>query len=338
MMTWPQVKAVVSSLLSLAVSIGIAYAAGYPGVGNQLSGRADVGPVITYAAGAAIVIQWIVFVPAFIYQTEKYYDLTGSITYITITVATLGYRLGYSNRDARSNVRQIVCSAMVVVWALRLGSFLVKRIQRAGKDGRFDEVKPYFAAYLAAWTIQGLWVFLTLLSVLVMNTTALDKPVVWVDVLGWAVWLVGFGIEVVADEQKTAFNKLRTGKWVDVGLWRYSRRTRRAPRARARARLARGRAHAASPSPRGAPARRSKLLWRDRAVDGPMDCRHVDLRGRAVGRRPEPALRHAAADQDHGHPDARGALRREVGPRRGLPALQAGRLDPCAAAEEGDQG
>lgn len=221
-----KLQSIAASAVSLAASVGIAYAAGYPGIGNQIAGRADVGPVISYAAAAAIVIQWIVFIPAFVYQTEKYYDLTGSITYVTITLATLAYRLGYSNPDPRLNVRQIVCSAMVVVWALRLGSFLVKRIHRAGKDGRFDAVKPSFAAFLAAWTIQGLWVFLTLLSVLVMNTTVVDKPVVWTDVVGWAVWAIGFGIEVVSDEQKTAFNGLRTGKWVEVGLWRYSRRAR----------------------------------------------------------------------------------------------------------------
>lgn len=215
-----------SSALSLAAAIGIAYAAGYPGVGNQIGGSADAGPVITYAAGVAVVIQWLVFIPAYIFQTEKYYDLTGSITYITITLATLAYRLGYSNMDVRLNVRSIVCSAMVVVWALRLGSFLVKRIHRAGKDSRFDAIKPNFAAFLAAWTIQGLWVCLTLLSVLVINTTVVDRPVVWTDILGWAVWGIGFGIEIVADEQKTAFNNLRTGKWVEVGLWRYSRRAR----------------------------------------------------------------------------------------------------------------
>lgn len=217
------VLALGTSVISLAVAIVIAYAAGYPGIGNQLAGRRDVGPVITYAAGIAIVIQWVVFIPAFAFQTEKYYDLTGSITYVTLTAATLGYRLGYSNRDASLNVRQIVSSAMAIVWALRLGSFLVKRIHRAGKDGRFDAVKPNFAAFLAAWTIQGLWVFLTLLSVLVINTTVVDRALVWTDAVGWAVWCVGFGIEIVADEQKTAFNNLKTGKWVEVGLWRFSR-------------------------------------------------------------------------------------------------------------------
>lgn len=146
--------AVASSVVSLAVSIGLAYAAGYPGIGNQVAGRADVGPVIVYAAAVAIVLQWVAFIPAFAFQTEKYYDLTGSVTYISVTLATLAYRLAYSNPSLALNVRALVSSVLVVLWALRLGSFLVKRIMKAGKDGRFDEVKPFFARFLAAWTIQ----------------------------------------------------------------------------------------------------------------------------------------------------------------------------------------
>jgi len=215
--------AIASSLASLAVSLGLAYAAGYPGIGNQIADRADVGPVIVWAAAAAIVLQWIVFIPAFVFQTEKYYDLTGSITYVSVTVGTLAYRLAYSNPSLQLNVRPLVSSVLVVLWALRLGSFLVKRIMRAGKDGRFDEVKPFFARFLAAWTIQGLWVFLTLFAVLVINTTTVESPLRWNDYLGWAVWAVGFAIEVISDEQKTAFNRLQTGKWVEIGLWRYSR-------------------------------------------------------------------------------------------------------------------
>jgi hypothetical protein len=110
------------SLASLCASLGIAYACGYPGVGNQLAGSAAIGPVIAYVAGFAIVVQWVAFVPSYIYQTEAYYDLTGSLTYILVTVGTLALRLGYSNTDLQTNSRQIVSSLLVVIWAARLGS------------------------------------------------------------------------------------------------------------------------------------------------------------------------------------------------------------------------
>jgi len=209
------------SVVILAVCVGACWGIGYDPVGNQIPG--DNGPVAVYAAMVAVGIQWIVFVPSFAAGTEKFYDLTGSITYTLVAVATLLYRVLYSNPGAANNVRPIVSTALVIVWAARLGSFLVRRIFRDGKDGRFDEIKTSFALFLRAWTAQGMWVTLTLLSVLTINTTAIEVPLGPADYVGWAVWLIGFLLEAIADEQKKAFAKLRTGKWIEVGLWRYSR-------------------------------------------------------------------------------------------------------------------
>ena len=39
------------------------------------------------------------------------------------------------------DARAVIAGAMVMVWALRLGSFLFRRIRRDGKDGRFDAIK-----------------------------------------------------------------------------------------------------------------------------------------------------------------------------------------------------
>ena len=45
---------------------------------------------------------------------------------------------------------------MIVVWAARLGSYLVARVMAAGADARFDPIKPSFARFLLVWTMQGL--------------------------------------------------------------------------------------------------------------------------------------------------------------------------------------
>jgi len=68
-------------------------------------------------------IQWACCIlHAFPFQTERYYDLTGSITYIVLTLGTLGYTIGMTH--VAPHPRQIIASSLVVVWALRLGSFL----------------------------------------------------------------------------------------------------------------------------------------------------------------------------------------------------------------------
>lgn len=99
--------------------------------------------------------------------------------------------------------------------ASRLGTFLFARVRRAGKDARFDEIKTSFARFLFAWTMQGLWVSLTLAAALAAIIFAEEAastvaPVTGstVDaflVVGLLVWAAGFGIEVVADAQKHRF-------------------------------------------------------------------------------------------------------------------------------------
>jgi hypothetical protein len=32
----------------------------------------------------AFAIQWVAFIPAYVFQTEKFYDLTGSLTYLSV--------------------------------------------------------------------------------------------------------------------------------------------------------------------------------------------------------------------------------------------------------------
>ena len=119
-------------------------------------GGASIGgvPVFAIIVGLAFLIQWLVFIPSYLFQTEKFYDLTGSITYISM----IGVALCYSRYSTQLDARSILLAALVMIWALRLGTFLFGRIQKSGKDDRFDEIKPSFIRFLNAWTIQGLWV------------------------------------------------------------------------------------------------------------------------------------------------------------------------------------
>ena len=43
-------------------------------------------PVFAVLIAIAFLIQWLAFVPAFLLQTEKFFDLTGSLTYISVTI------------------------------------------------------------------------------------------------------------------------------------------------------------------------------------------------------------------------------------------------------------
>nr|WP_256447025.1 DUF1295 domain-containing protein [Arthrobacter sp. H16F315] len=183
-------------------------------------GGATVGaiPAFAMAVGAAFLIQWLVFIPSFKAQTEKFYDLTGSLTYIAITLLLVLLTPGI---DARA----LLLAAMVLVWALRLGSFLFRRISKAGKDDRFDEIKPSFVRFLNVWTIQGLWVVFTAAAAWVAITSATRVALDWFALIGFVLWAVGFAIEAVADLQKSRFNAdaANKGHFISTGLWSKSR-------------------------------------------------------------------------------------------------------------------
>ena len=186
--------------------------------GSQGSSRIAGIPVFALLVGLAFVIQWLVFIPAYLRQTEKFFDLTGSLTYISITTIAL---LLSTAVDARA----ILVGALVIIWALRLGTFLFRRIRKAGRDDRFDEIKPDFFRFLNVWTIQGLWVTFTAAAALVTITTANRKELDVFALVGLLLWLVGFTVEVTADAQKSRFNAdpQNKGKFIHTGLWSRSR-------------------------------------------------------------------------------------------------------------------
>ena len=205
-------KFLVSILIAVALGLGVALAGGQ-GAASLLGI-----PVFVFAALLAFAINWIAFIPANAKQTEHFYDLTGSLTYVSVIVFALLF-------SAKLDARSVLAAIMVLVWAIRLGSFLVIRIRQDGKDDRFDEIKTNPSRFFVAWTIQGLWVILTAACALAIITTETTKPIGLLGALGLILWIVGFILEVVADAQKRAFrrNKDNAGKFINTGLWAWSR-------------------------------------------------------------------------------------------------------------------
>lgn len=177
--------------------------------------------VVVVAAALSFGVQWLAYIPAALRQTEHFYDLVGSLTYLTVVGVALGARAHAGLLDPRS----VIVASLVAIWAVRLGSFLFGRVRRAGSDARFELIKRSWHRFLVAWTLQGLWVFLTLLAALVIIAAPERRPLGVFDALGLGVWCAGFVIEVVADRQKRAFraDPANRDRWIDTGLWAWSR-------------------------------------------------------------------------------------------------------------------
>ena len=205
-------RPIIGILIVLLISGGLAWA------GSQGSVYVPRVPLFAICASIGFLLHWIVFVPSFIFQTEHYFDLTGSISYIvTVTVAAVMHPL--------LDLRGLIICILISIWAARLGSFLFMRVKRAGKDRRFDEMKKRFWRYLLTFTLGGAWVFITMAAGLAAITSMSQRPLgIWLAI-GMLLWLVGFTIEVIADQQKTKFRKNpdNAEEFITTGLWGYSR-------------------------------------------------------------------------------------------------------------------
>jgi steroid 5-alpha reductase family enzyme len=205
-------SSIVGTLVAVLIGALIAWA------GSQGGSTVGSMPVFALIVCYAFVVQWLAFVPSYLGQTERYYDLTGSFTYISAIVLAVVL-------SGATDARSILLLVLVLVWAGRLGQFLFRRVRRAGKDDRFDQIKRSFSRLLMTWTLQALWVSLTLAAALAAVTSLEPKGLDVFAFVGLAIWVLGFAFEAVADLQKSRFraHPANRGSFISSGLWAISR-------------------------------------------------------------------------------------------------------------------
>uniref|UniRef100_A0A1I8FED2 S5A_REDUCTASE domain-containing protein n=1 Tax=Macrostomum lignano TaxID=282301 RepID=A0A1I8FED2_9PLAT len=168
------------------------------------------------------VIQWICFPIAYGLKTEKFYDMAGSLTHLTVVWVAFGLLASYRH------IRCIVQSVCVSVWAVRLGIFLVYRAAKYG-DKRFEEIRKSCVRFFITWTLQAVWVGCnlapTIASLTASATLATPGSLECATYLGWSLFLIGILTETVSDIQKSIFKAKPGEQWpiYSVGLWSISR-------------------------------------------------------------------------------------------------------------------
>ena len=193
------------SLIAFAVAYGLAWLTAIDLVMN--------------AVFLSFLIQWILFVPAYYFQTEKFYDLAGSMTYLTVII----YTSYASYLMTGFNLGSMILGLFVIIWALRLGIFLFTRIHSTGEDKRFQSIKRSPTQFFMTWTLQGMWV--AICSACALTAIANGVVLNGVFLMGFLVFLLGFSMEIIADHQKSSFRKnpANQGHFIKTGLWAYSK-------------------------------------------------------------------------------------------------------------------
>ena len=171
--------------------------------------------VLALALGLSLFINIAMFLVAFKIQSDKLTDISYAVTFAVIAVAA-GIWSGWTPVLT-------LAIAIIGVWAVRLGGFLLYRVSVTGKDARFDEMRGNFWKFGQFWLLQAVtvWVLMLGVTVAVEYTGAIGT----VSIIGAVISLVGIVIEATADFQKFAFTRKPSnkGKWIQEGIWKYSR-------------------------------------------------------------------------------------------------------------------
>jgi steroid 5-alpha reductase family enzyme len=198
----------------VASTLGLAFA-WFAGSGSvPLAGL----PAVFACALIAFGVNWLAFIPAAAFQSDRFYDTTGALTYLSVIAAACA-------AAPALDVRSLAVAGMVGVWTVRLGSFLFTRIHAAGgTDVRFEKIKVNPPRFLVAWTLQACWVIFTASAALVIITSSEPRPLDAFFWAGAALWAIGFAFEVIADDQKRRFkaDPANHGKFITTGLWAWS--------------------------------------------------------------------------------------------------------------------
>tara|TARA_B100000214_G_scaffold188952_1_gene136417 strand:- start:848 stop:1693 length:846 start_codon:yes stop_codon:yes gene_type:complete len=173
--------------------------------------------IVMQAVMLAFLIQWVAYIPAYIFQTEKFYDLTGSLSYLTV----IWFVFFSSNNLSGLNIQNLIVVTLISVWAIRLGTFLFGRIHKDGEDKRFRTIKTSASQFFMTWTLQGMWVSICTMCAITAISSSQGIIANALFYLGLAFFIVGFAIEVVSDQQKSAFRAVPENKekFITSGLW-----------------------------------------------------------------------------------------------------------------------
>ena len=195
------------SAIAFMISFGIAYL-----TGNE---------IVINAVLLAFLISWVAFIPAYGFQTEKFYDLTGSIKYLLLIWIT--YLAAFQINGY--NIGSLILTLFISVWTIRLGSFLFMRIHKDGEDKRFRTIKTSWSQFFMTWTLSGMWVSICsmcALTAISSNTGVVTNSIFYI---GAILFVVGLSIEVIADNQKSVFRSVEANKnkFITTGLWAKSR-------------------------------------------------------------------------------------------------------------------
>lgn len=129
----------------------------------------------------------------------------------------------------QGSARAWMVAALVLVWSLRLGTYIALRVARGGhEDTRYAELKQEWGAAYSGrmfWFMQAQAPITTLLCLAIALAASRLGGLGVTDMIGALILITAIAGEALADRQMAAFraNPAHKGKICETGLWAWSR-------------------------------------------------------------------------------------------------------------------
>ena len=163
----------------------------------------------------ALGLNLVMFLIAYLAKTDVLTDISYATTFILLALWAF-----VSNEGGEL---QAVVLALILVWALRIGGYLLMRIMHMKSDKRFDGIRESFGKFAFFWIFQGVTVWIILLPALYVLGHGHGHEIENLSLIGIAIWVTGLLLEAIADHQKFTFKNKYPTKFISTGLWKYSR-------------------------------------------------------------------------------------------------------------------
>lgn len=175
------------------------------------------------AASLIFVYVTILFIISVIIKDNSIADIAWGTGFIIASVSVLLYQGTFG-------LRNILVTALVIIWGSRLSIRIFRRNRGRGEDWRYKRWREewgrifYLRSYLQVFILQGLLLLVNVSPVIIINSYTTQTGT-WTDIAGLCLWLIGFYFESVGDWQLDRFVRKPTnrGKIIQEGLWSYSR-------------------------------------------------------------------------------------------------------------------
>lgn len=127
--------------------------------------------------------------------------------------------------------RALLLTVLTTLWGLRLTLHLARRNLGKGEDFRYQAMRkrhgdrwPLRSLWAVFWG-QGILMWIVSLPVQAGQADATPDGLIWLDVAGIAIWLLGFLFETIGDLQLTRFkaDPGNAGQVMNRGLWSWTR-------------------------------------------------------------------------------------------------------------------